>query len=131
MIRKSWISTGLALSMVAIMTLGVLFSSTSQAQENQFSGVRRNLATILFCGLGGAVLGISTLSFYGQPQEHIGNITTGLALGTIAGVIYVTSTQYYGSNGSNNTTLLQHDRGIELSHQKGNNKPPMMWSWNF
>lgn len=57
----------------------------------EMSQVRRNLATIIFCGLGGAVVGISTLSFYGQPQEHTSNITTGFALGVIGGTIYTTT----------------------------------------
>ena len=54
------------------------------------SGPRRHLATIIFSGLGGAVLGLSTLSFYGRPQDRLGNIGVGFALGIIAGTFYVT-----------------------------------------
>lgn len=43
----------------------------------------------MFCGLGGAVLGLSTLSFYGQPEQHISNIYVGLAVGLLAGTSYV------------------------------------------
>lgn len=80
---------------VAILFVVFFFSSLlpelAQAEASQFFGVRRSVATIIFCGLGGAVLGISTLSFYGDPQNHIGNITTGLALGIIGGSVYVTT----------------------------------------
>lgn len=51
--------------------------------------IRRSVATVMFAGLSGAVLGLSTLSFYGEPQEHINNIWIGLALGTMAGGVYV------------------------------------------
>lgn len=53
-------------------------------------GPRKQLATIVFAGLGGAVLGLSTLSFYGRPQDYLSNIGIGLALGIITGTIYVT-----------------------------------------
>lgn len=52
------------------------------------SSFRKNFATVMFCGLGGAVLGLSTLSFYGKPDEHIGNISTGFALGVLGGVAF-------------------------------------------
>lgn len=54
------------------------------------SGPRKQLATILFMGLGGAVLGLSTLSFYGRPQDRLSNIAIGFAFGVIAGTSYVT-----------------------------------------
>lgn len=84
MIRKS----------VLIFLIGV-FCMTSQgyAQTNQAdapSGAKRHLATIIFAGLGGAVLGLSTLSFYGRPQDNLANIAIGFAVGAIAGTVYVT-----------------------------------------
>lgn len=64
------------------------------AQERStYPNFRRNTATIIFCGLGGAVLGLSTLSFYGQPQDHLSNIYVGLGVGLMAGGGYV----YYRS----------------------------------
>lgn len=45
---------------------------------------------IFLSGLGGAVLGLSTLSFYGRPQDHLGNIAIGFAVGVVFGTIYVT-----------------------------------------
>jgi hypothetical protein len=54
------------------------------------SGPRRQLATIVFAGLGGAVLGLSTLSFYGRPQDNLSNIGIGFAAGVIIGTIFVT-----------------------------------------
>lgn len=54
------------------------------------TGPRRQLATIVFAGLGGAVLGLSTLSFYGRPQDNLVNIAIGFAVGVIAGTVFVT-----------------------------------------
>lgn len=53
-------------------------------------GPRKHLATIVFAGLGGAVLGLSTLSFYGRPQEKLSNIAIGFAFGIMAGTALVT-----------------------------------------
>lgn len=76
---------------VVVLTLFV--SQNVLAQENQSttrSGPRKQISKILLAGLGGAVFGLSTLSFYGRPQAHIRNIAGGFALGIIVGTIYVT-----------------------------------------
>lgn len=52
---------------------------------------KRNAATVIFASLGGGILGLSTLSFYGKPQEHTDNITIGVASGLIAGLFYIFS----------------------------------------
>lgn len=57
---------------------------------SSLSGTRRQLATIIFCGLGGAILGLSTLSFYGRPQDYMANIAIGFAVGIIGGTVIVT-----------------------------------------
>ena len=60
-------------------------------QKESMTSLRRNIATVMFFGIGGAVLGLSTLSFYPDPSNHISNITTGLGLGLVGGVAYITS----------------------------------------
>jgi hypothetical protein len=51
-------------------------------------GPRKQLAIIIFSGLGGMVLGLSTLSFYGRPQEKLANIGIGFGIGVIVGTLY-------------------------------------------
>ena len=63
----------------------------AQTSTSSTTGIRRGVAIVMFAGLAGAVLGVSTLSFYGEPQEHISNIWTGLAAGALAGGAYVIS----------------------------------------
>ena len=38
------------------------------------------------CGLGGGLLGLSTLSFHPQPEDHLNNVVIGAATGAIIGV---------------------------------------------
>lgn len=76
------------LALVLALSLAGALPARAQG-SSELPGVRRSVATVIFCGLGGAVLGLSTLSFYGKPQDHTGNIYAGLGLGLIAGVAYV------------------------------------------
>lgn len=74
-----------------LLLMAVVFftSPASWAQVSSSRAVKRNVATVLFSTLGGAVLGLSTLSFYGEPQEHTDNISVGALLGFVAGTSYV------------------------------------------
>lgn len=68
----------------------VLFAANSTwAQQSSTRMVKRQVATVLFSTLGGAVLGLSTLPFYGEPQEHTDNISVGALLGFVVGAGYV------------------------------------------
>lgn len=77
------------------MLVVLLFSAQSFAQANNQTsstkiGPKKQLTMIFLSGLGGAVLGLSTLSFHGRPQDHLGNIAIGFAVGVVFGTIYVT-----------------------------------------
>lgn len=95
-----WIKTGigilLSMSLIAMPVTSFAQarpqapSGRNQAEGTQLSGTRKQLATIIFSGLAGAILGLSTLSFYGRPQEKLNNIAVGAALGVIAGTVYTT-----------------------------------------
>ncbi len=76
---------------ILLMAFCLSFRTPALAQSKGLE-LKRNVARVLFSTLGGAILGLSTLSFYGEPQEHTANITTGALLGLIAGGGYVTYT---------------------------------------
>lgn len=59
-------------------------------EKAELHGTRKQLATIIFSGLGGAILGLSTLSFHGRPQDNLSNIAVGFAVGIISGTVYTT-----------------------------------------
>lgn len=72
-----------------------VFSAHSFAQGTNMDkppsgGPRKQIGTIIYAGLGGAVLGLSTLSFYGRPQDNLVNIGFGAAIGVMVGTIVVT-----------------------------------------
>lgn len=75
---------------VSMSTTAIAQGTAPEQRAKPSGGPRRQLATILFAGLGGAVLGLSTLSFYGRPQEKLSNIAIGFAFGVIGGTAYVT-----------------------------------------
>ncbi len=106
----------------------LLFVNPLQAVErSEFSGARRSVATVMLFGLGGAVLGLSTLSFYGKPEEHIGNIYLGLAAGLIGGGAYLLSTSEYERNWSREE--FSKPAAIPVA---ANVTPTLLnYSWNF
>lgn len=111
-----------------IFAITFVFAFSAMAQQTtpptdeanskvSIGGPRRQLATILFAGLGGAILGLSTLSFYGRPQDKLANIAIGFAVGVIAGTAYVT---YKAAN--NPRELYGYDYLPEYEQQQLNNQ---------
>lgn len=90
----------------------VTVDAFSQAAVPKPSSTRKQMATIVFSGLAGAVLGLSTLSFYGRPQDRLSNIAIGFALGIITGSVLVTygattnPDEFYGRELSSNYNLI-------------------------
>ena len=73
------------------LILALCIQAPAYAQgETRSGGPRKQIATIVFAGLAGAVLGLSTLSFYGRPQDKLSNIAIGFAIGIISGTVYTT-----------------------------------------
>lgn len=59
------------------------------AEDDLLKNTQNDLILVGAAGAGGAVLGLSTLSFVERPSQHIYNIWAGAAIGVIAGVIFV------------------------------------------
>lgn len=90
----------------------ILFSlslSSVQAEEGYeiIDESIQDLNVVMGTGLGGAVLGLSTLSFVEKPSEHLKNVILGASLGIIIGVGIVAfgqankSKERYFENASN------------------------------
>lgn len=124
--------------MIFVLSFIVLTAGTAEAAPrvsagpNVSQGPRRQVATIIFAGLAGAVLGLSTLSFYGRPQDKLPNIGVGFAMGVIAGASYTTykaATQprdYYGWN--------EFEAGLGSRHLRSTSGPsPIVarFQWSF
>ena len=90
--KKSLIAPVLLAALMFISGVGVHAQPAPQGNvsKTELHGTRKQLATIIFSGLGGAILGLSTLSFHGRPQDNLSNIAVGFAIGIIAGTVYTT-----------------------------------------
>lgn len=112
-----------------IFVSAILLSEVSLAQTSTSSsgliGFRRGLATVMFAGLGGAILGLSTLSFYGEPQEHIGNIWAGLAIGAFGGTAYVFS------QSQRSAATASMDMGLPPKPVARTHVPMFQYTWEF
>ena len=101
---------------------------------SETSSTRRHLATIMFSGLAGTILGISTLSFYGRPQDKLTNVAIGLAIGIMVGAAYTTyktATQpydYYGEEALGQTELEKRHTLLSSTQAQPIN---LGYSWSF
>ena len=99
-------STSFKISLIVLL-LSTLITSKSFAQAAGGSSGSSSLAQeslrdayiVGGCGLAGAILGLSTLSFVDEPKEHTRNIVMGAAVGIVAGVAVVA---YFQANSSRN-----------------------------
>jgi hypothetical protein len=84
----------IVLIVLCVISLATSEGAWAQAHDSKTTGAlgapRQQVATIIFSGLAGAILGLSTLSFYGRPQDRLANIGVGAAVGVITGAIYTT-----------------------------------------
>ena len=80
---------------LSLLLLSFTFSPSSWGQtgpEDVVKQTQGDLMAVAGAGVGGAILGLSTLSFYDTPSKHISNVWTGAAIGIIVGVIFVAVT---------------------------------------
>lgn len=132
----------LTLALVLVGVFSASFSPLAYAQlpeepqtKTELRGTRKQLATIIFAGLAGAVLGLSTLSFHGRPQEHLSNIAIGFAVGTIAGTVYTTykattSPREFYDYGVMEFEEVNPSRGFENVGAQFSYRAPA-FSWSF
>jgi hypothetical protein len=134
----------LALSAFLSVALSFAISTPSFAQSPNdapppVGGPRKQLATILYAGLGGAVLGLSTLSFYGRPQDKLSNIAIGFAVGIMAGTAIVTygaatnPDEFYGTPSSQGRLQPQFSPPENRFDEQrlATNAEAIGLSWNF
>ncbi len=99
-----------------IISISILASCLSFSQDSGADDIWgetiRDVSIISAVGVGGAILGLSTLSFVDEPKEHLNNIVIGGALGIIVGVGIVAWLQatsgkkrYEGAYNLNSTPL--------------------------
>lgn len=119
----------LLLVILTISSLAIPSYGQGSNSAGTKSGPRRQITTIFLSGLAGAVLGLSTLSFRGRPQDHLGDIAIGFGVGAVVGTIYTTydtATQpekYYGD--------LDHLKDIEFDKKNSGMIPVFAYQFEF
>lgn len=126
---KKWIFS-LLMVMWSFQTMAADYNTSSYSQSS--GSWRRSAAIILFSGIGGAILGLSTLSFYGDPKSHTNNINMGAMLGALGGVGYL---MY--ENQQQKLNQYQYNSYSELFPQQtiakpvASHQPQFKFSWDF
>lgn len=134
---------GYFLTAILVLSLGAPLAAAqgypggNNSQQTQTIGPRKQLATIIFSGLAGAILGLSTLSFYGRPQDKLSNIAIGFAVGIIAGTVYTTYQTATKPKTYYETMLPQTEfEQMLASRTMGNpgenlSQMQLAWEWDF
>lgn len=78
-----------ALLSVQIFFATAVMNPASAVDDDILKSTQNDLILVAAAGAGGAILGLSTLSFVDKPSKHVSNIWTGAAIGIIAGVVFV------------------------------------------
>ena len=73
----------------AFFATTALGQAPQQGEETFFQDSMQDLTVVLYGGIGGMVLGLSTLSFVKHPSKKVHNVVVGGALGVAAGVAVV------------------------------------------
>jgi len=115
----------------------VMAAKNDGAGETTTQGAKKRLSTIVFAGLAGAILGLSTLSFYGRPQDKLNNIAVGAAVGIIGGAIYSTfkaatePRDYYNLREQKDGELFAMQAGETLQPGLSGYTPKMQFTFSF
>lgn len=137
MVRKC-LAPILALVLLSTTLLPAHGFAQSQGLTNEekaeLTGTRKQLATIVFAGLAGAILGLSTLSFYGRPQDHLSNIAIGGALGVICGAAYTTYKAARNPYEAYDLNASEKFKGFDSREDvlaRVEAPPPPLWGWQW
>ncbi|AYF45452.1 hypothetical protein BALOs_2455 [Halobacteriovorax sp. BALOs_7] len=125
-----------------IICLTLCFSFSSIAQTDFKEEGIRDLTTVAGLGLGGAILGLSTLSFVEEPSDHLKNILVGASVGIVIGVGVVAYNQAQKSQATiQQTSIKNFDTKSRLNWHATNTakdikkfnsvNPKVGWTFNF
>ncbi len=114
----------------------------AQNEDEFVKTTQQDLIIVAGAGVGGAILGLSTLSFYDKPSKHVPNIWTGAAIGVIVGVIFVAyngatrnqgdlTSQVDGKSFETTARRNWHDEKFSLNLTSQSNNSVSVWHQDF
>lgn len=102
---RNLFKVNLLVTSILIGTIVAPITSFAQDGDDELLGNSvRDLSIVGGSMAGGAILGLSTLSFVDEPADHLANVIVGGSIGIIVGVVVVamrqanTSKDYYFEN---------------------------------
>ncbi|MBK23398.1 MAG: hypothetical protein CME70_05270 [Halobacteriovorax sp.] len=104
-----------ALSLIFMSTPG--FAQEGGGESTYFEDSFRDVSIVGATAVGGAVLGLSTLSFVDEPGDHLKNIVVGAAVGIILGVglvAYMAATKNKNKF-EENSLLISPDEDVQFA----------------
>ncbi len=115
---KTWLCTLALILAVGAAPTRVL---AQDASSNLVDQSLRDAMLVGAAGLGGAILGLSTLSFVEEPKDHLKNVLVGGALGIIVGVGVVAYTQ------ATKSETIYRQQGASLTPVDFNTSQRLSW----
>jgi hypothetical protein len=117
----------------------VIRPAVAQEVDDIVRNTQNDIMLVGAAGAGGAVLGLSTLSFVDKPSKHISNIWTGAALGVIVGVIFVAYNSAQKNSGdlqssrefSSFERVAWHSEKTEVSNSGASQYRAEIWQLSF
>ncbi len=130
--------------LILIQLISLIFAAPVWAQDASDDILRdsmQDLSIVVGLGAGGAILGLSTLSFVEKPGDHLNNILVGASIGIIIGVAAVaykqankTNSGYRGAEAADFSTLDRtawHNINFETHRSKIEAPLGFGYSFNF
>ncbi len=107
------------------------FSWATGETRTEGPSVKSQVAKILLSSLGGAILGVSTLSFYDKPQDHLSNVAAGGLLGVLLGSAYVTRESLEQENVETFRDESQFQLALNMDHSSHSKIDGAGLIWRF
>lgn len=93
MTLKKYLSFSLLLSALMLVNPSLSMAQSKEEGTGFVDDSLKDISIVLGSAVGGAVLGLSTLSFVDEPSKHLKNISVGGAIGVVVGVGIVVFSQ--------------------------------------
>lgn len=130
------------IQLISLILAAPVWAQDDSAGEDIIRDSMQDLSIVVGLGVGGAVLGLSTLSFVEKPSDHLNNILAGASLGIIAGVAVVAYKQATKSNAgyrasvqrpqfSTDERLSWHNQNFETHRSMISSPAEIAYSFNF
>jgi hypothetical protein len=111
-----------------------LFAQDQGGDGNFMKESLQDASTVMWCGIGGGILGLSTLSFVDTPKSHLKNVYVGASVGVILGVgivAYVQANKARSSYGTVGALVPMPVLPVKLIKTEPIKPTPLSLAWTL